>query len=315
MELPSAVVLSCGEKSPKDLIHQIMKSDLPDSKLIVDKIRAYLWHVETKYYTCDIHLCMLEEKTLGNLEFADSVQAAVIYFDSKSESSFSKVQEWMVFIDEFNPEVRLLVCENCTDEITDEKREPIQRWCLKNGFELVELNPHVELDNDSEDDFMETTGIQRIIQALQAHLWPNLEMKEQPGLASSKFGQMLQNNNSPDKADAEDSSDTKTLEKAFSELSTTTTANDESSVPSESAACDEYFSGSILSSLEMMNLASNDVEGSQSFEALFQQFQHLKEKAKNLPPEERKAYAEKVVLAFWKAMGGDEDEIAGLDSE
>ena len=31
--------------------------------------------------------------------------------------------------------------------------------------------------------------------------------------------------------------------------------------------------------------------------------------AQQLTHEERKAYAEKVVLAFWDAIGGDEDEI------
>lgn len=31
--------------------------------------------------------------------------------------------------------------------------------------------------------------------------------------------------------------------------------------------------------------------------------------AQQLPHEERKHYAEKVVLAFWDAIGGDEDEV------
>ena len=33
------------------------------------------------------------------------------------------------------------------------------------------------------------------------------------------------------------------------------------------------------------------------------------EHAEGLPNEERKAYAEKVVIAFWDAMGGDEEEV------
>ena len=35
--------------------------------------------------------------------------------------------------------------------------------------------------------------------------------------------------------------------------------------------------------------------------------------ADSLPHEERKAYAEKVVMAFWNAIGGEEDEVTPSD--
>ena len=38
----------------------------------------------------------------------------------------------------------------------------------------------------------------------------------------------------------------------------------------------------------------------------------LTEHAEKLPHEERKAYAEKVVMAFWDAIGGDEEEVRDL---
>ncbi len=34
--------------------------------------------------------------------------------------------------------------------------------------------------------------------------------------------------------------------------------------------------------------------------------------AQQLPHEQKKDYAEKVVLAFWEAIGGDEDEVKDL---
>ena len=48
---------------------------------------------------------------------------------------------------------------------------------------------------------------------------------------------------------------------------------------------------------------------SKSFKGIFVFFA---EKADCLPPSERKAYAEQVAISFWKAIGGDEDEIGGL---
>lgn len=38
----------------------------------------------------------------------------------------------------------------------------------------------------------------------------------------------------------------------------------------------------------------------------------MKERASSLPATERKDYAEKVAIAFWRALGGSEEEIAGL---
>ncbi len=42
----------------------------------------------------------------------------------------------------------------------------------------MELDPvPIDEDSDVEDDFQESTGIKRVIQALHAHVWPNLTMK------------------------------------------------------------------------------------------------------------------------------------------
>ena len=50
----------------------------------------------------------------------------------------------------------------------------------------------------------------------------------------------------------------------------------------------------------------------ESFEELFGQMHEMKLHAQSLPDDQRKEYAEKVTLAFWRAMGFDEEEISGL---
>lgn len=49
------------------------------------------------------------------------------------------------------------------------------------------------------------------------------------------------------------------------------------------------------------------------FGELFGQLLAMKELAASLPPNHRRAAAEELVTAFWKAMGGDPEEIDGLD--
>ncbi|XP_076342603.1 alpha- and gamma-adaptin-binding protein p34-like [Tachypleus tridentatus] len=52
-----------------------------------------------------------------------------------------------------------------------------------------------------------------------------------------------------------------------------------------------------------------------SFESLLSKFHSMKEKAATLCGAERRKYAEKVTVALWRALGGQEEEVAGLSSE
>lgn len=47
-------------------------------------------------------------------------------------------------------------------------------WCLYNKFELVELERTGDSDSDTEGN---KYGIERIIEALHAHTWPNIVLK------------------------------------------------------------------------------------------------------------------------------------------
>lgn len=52
----------------------------------------------------------------------------------------------------------------------------VDDWCIKNEYELVELEQ--KLDNkDPDDGFQECVGIDRVIEILHAHEWPNLITK------------------------------------------------------------------------------------------------------------------------------------------
>jgi hypothetical protein len=46
----------------------------------------------------------------------------------------------------------------------------------------------------------------------------------------------------------------------------------------------------------------------QEFEKLFSQFQNIKDKSSTLTEEERKKFAEEAAMAFWKALGGDDED-------
>ena len=57
-------------------------STLPSGEPVTETIEAYPWHIDTKYYTANIHLCTTETRTIGDREFADNVQGLVLFFDT-----------------------------------------------------------------------------------------------------------------------------------------------------------------------------------------------------------------------------------------
>ena len=66
----------------------------------------------------------------------------------------------------------------------------------------------------------------------------------------------------------------------------------------------KFINYSYFDNLKFFNFQGDDDEEI-NFEDLFFQFHKMKEMSKTLPESERKAYAEKVALAFYKSIGGE----------
>ena len=67
------------------------KSDCPAPKELSDtgSLSSYLWKIENKYYTADVHLCACSVSSLPpQCEFASSMnfQSVIIVFDQKEVS-------------------------------------------------------------------------------------------------------------------------------------------------------------------------------------------------------------------------------------
>lgn len=254
-EKPSVLFMSCSDVNPDDIIKLVLNTDLPESVKIDEDILAYPWHIENKYYTTDVYLCSLQKKSISNRKFADSVEAVILHFDHKN--GLDNAESWLPFLNEYGPEIKILLCKNCPDE-SDEgcNKRTAQEWCVNKGFELVELEPIIDED-DVDDDFPETTGVKRIIQALNAHVWPNLVMKTE---------------NSKPREELENVRNEFCLEESLEEL----------------------------------------LENEDDFGQLFSQLSEMKARVTALSGSDRKAAAEQVVKAFWKAMGGDDDELLDI---
>ena len=269
---PSVLFASCANDPPSNLI-KLMLGELPDANEYEKEIVCYPWHVSTKYYEADIHLCAMKSKVVSSPGFANSVQGVVLYFDNELPDSLRLVNEWLVLLKEYQPEIKILVCRQCSDESeTGINKREIQEWCIKEEFELVELDPEKDEECELEQDFPEAIGIKRVRQALEAHVWPNLILKDRKEPTS--MSGLLHGGTC------------KSTESNYESVSYT---------PGED---------NVEPSLE-------EIFGKQNvnFCELFGQLASMKERASSMPSDERKAFAEQLVLAYWNALGGDEDQI------
>jgi len=269
-------------------------------------------HLETKYYTADVNLCVLRSPTIGDQKFAELVEAVILFFSSNTtpidqEFSSTIVDPWLSFIQHWEEtSIKIFVCQRAS--YGSSSRLIMQQWCIKNDFEFVELDPDDETKSETED-CGEVYGVRRILQALKAHSWSNLEMKDERLMDADRAERLrsyLQEN------------DPATRSIAALESEDNSAINNQAKLDSSSSSAS---ASKLHSDIDQLLLKSDDPfqvphenegEGEVSFEELFSKFTEMKETASTLPPEQRKAYAEKVTLAFWKAIGGDDQEIEGI---
>ncbi|XP_073328045.1 alpha- and gamma-adaptin-binding protein p34 [Pagrus major] len=308
--IPCVVVTSCDSGfKEEELIKQIISSStLPEPTKREESVAWYPWTINNKYYTADVRLCVVPSTFQMSSEIAQSMQAFIAYFDSSVKDGLEKLHPWISVVEDLAPEVLILVCDRvCENGVT---RHEAQQWCLSHAFELVELNPQDLPDED--DDFPESTGVKRIVQALNANVWTSVEMKDGHnqgfGLMSSLVASRHNNPHSHSRQDPPSASlpveGSPVSEEAVLTESSTNTATQGDTVVDAMTDLDIQ---------ELANLTAGDADVD-NFERLFTKLKEMKDKASSMPHEQRKVHAEKVAKAFWMAIGGDDDEIDGLSS-
>ncbi|XP_017780288.1 PREDICTED: alpha- and gamma-adaptin-binding protein p34-like [Nicrophorus vespilloides] len=243
---PCVVIVSSSNTKPKSLIKLITKENPVEHSEKYSSL-SHPWRFETKYYTAEVELIGLSEYTEN--EFQKNVEALIIHMDSNKSTGLDDLKEWEPLETNFDPDIKLLIANYCNNE-TKVTKAMATDWCLKRGFEFIEIFPAVEADQEEQDLIEEKIGVDRIIEALETHIWSNLVMKD-------KVKEEKENKN-----------------------------------------------------VDLDELLMDDTND--DFTDLFNKLHMMKDSIQSMPVKERKQCAEQVVSAFWKAIGGDEEEIADL---
>lgn len=300
---PSLVILTLHSKKGENIVKGILDVDaVPAPSVVESKFHSWPWKIKNKYYTADIQISSVECLESHKERVLTTCEALIVYCDSHEATAIENLNSLMESLGGFEPEVQMLVCDTCStdDDSPGLSRLKAQQWCISNRWELIELNKIEEEDSGHEDDFPESWGFQRIRQALHAHTWSNLEMKDTSN--ANSLNAMMQSVVAMDERKAEKNENSS--EVMYSRLEDLTLNSD---VSSSNHTSEDGLNSSTLE--EYFDTGDGD------FEKLFSSFEQMKRTAASLPLEHRRDYAEKVAISFWKAIGGPEDELDGLDSD
>ncbi|KYN17908.1 PREDICTED: alpha- and gamma-adaptin-binding protein p34-like [Trachymyrmex cornetzi] len=258
MNLPRALIVSTKEGKAKEIAESIGAERLSEEDKIVD----YLWNIDNKYYTSQILVRAVEN--LSHKLPVEEVDALIVYHDPQADKVDQELEQLTSLATSLTAaEVLLFSCRAISDSPL---RDKVLHWCLHHKFELVELERMGDSECDTEGN---KYGIERIIEALHAHMWPNIVLKDK-----SCMGQAPEVNE---------------IEEQFENIRLTRD-------PVETLRMQDMLDG-------IMGDENAD------FGELYGQLMAMKEHAASLPTNERRLVAEQVVTAFWKAMGGDLLEI------
>ncbi|CAL8356367.1 unnamed protein product [Lota lota] len=306
--VPSILITSSDPAfKEEELIKQILSTEcLPEPVKREETVTWYPWTLNNKYYTADVRLCTVPSTFQMTSEIAQSMQAFIAYFDSTAKDGLEKLSPWISVVEDLGPEVLILVCDRVCEQGVS--RHTAQQWCLAHAFELVELNPQDLPDED--DDFPESTGVKRILQALNANVWSSVEMKDEHNQGFGLMSSLVANRHNNVRSGQNPPSSSSPAEGA-NESEVPAVRDSEGSAPARVETIVDPMTH--LDIQELANLTAGDADV-ENFERLFTKLKEMKDKASSLPHDQRKVHAEKVAKAFWMAIGGEADEVEDLSS-
>ncbi|XP_011499439.1 PREDICTED: alpha- and gamma-adaptin-binding protein p34-like [Ceratosolen solmsi marchali] len=268
MNLPRVLISNSKRAKAKEIASKMGAKYLSQQA----DMETYLLDIDNKYYTAQILLCTTDNLSINLSNF----EALIFHYDLETGDSFRLMSEQIVpLLDRSEAEILLLVCNSIPNATV---REQVLEWCALRKFELIELehSDPVEIMELEED--QSKYGIERIVEALETHMWPNINLKNctRKNTQGSQFevnevGDQLEN---VCLSNAQDISERLQME-------------------------------SVLDGI--MNNEGAD------FGELFCHLRAMKEHAASMPSNQRRVAAEQLVTAFWKAIGGDPSEVEEIN--
>ena len=143
------------------------------------------WTIDNKYYTAQLVLSMLTtEQHMADLPSLIDHQAVVAVFNAAT-ATLPQVQELWTAAENhnINYEIKMVValCTECS--APPKWLDEADAWCATRLAEFVvvqDLSAATPIESIPATERRDEDGLQRVIEALQAHMWPGMQRKSTP---------------------------------------------------------------------------------------------------------------------------------------
>ena len=276
---PKILLISCCKDGDIDFLVEGIIIDQENNESVSETslYKEHHWTIKNKYYSADISLIATGTSQPNDVikQFLDEIEAVIISFELGDECTFHTAKSLAKHFEGRDLDVKLLFAKEIErlPEL-DARRETVTKWCVENSFELVE-----SYATDENEEFPEKIGFERVREALHTNMWPNMESAQESKISQAVTGHR--------------------------------NGHDHPVELKQASAC-ETEGAEGQDRKETNSLLGGGESDLQNFEELFGKLHDMKLHAQSLSDEGRKEYAEQVTIAFWKAMGMNDDEISGL---
>ncbi|KAG2235558.1 hypothetical protein INT48_003121 [Thamnidium elegans] len=136
------------------------------------------YEMKTKYYTAKVDFWLDEIETTAvketvaayckeETEISKVVDAFVFIFDKSKLDTFDTIKDWVPFLDQSCPNIKLCIGTRTKEPLTAEEDAEIGDWCLNNGIDYVDMDETTETP-------MDKVGMELALEILQTHFWDGM---------------------------------------------------------------------------------------------------------------------------------------------
>jgi hypothetical protein len=278
--LNNVLIVGCSE-STEYLAKQMYEiSTFEDVKIEDVPFRKFQYQLTTKYYeaTVDFYMLDISKKDKPEQFFKNFQSVLSIY---KCVDSFNKLKDYLSKLTDLTFETCLCIQQQEYEDVGKHK-QLVQQWCMNSGYEFVEL---IKDQKKEKSGLLKggSTGINRIMEALECTMWP-------------KMKRIVPNKNKQEKKEENKTvEENKDVEKKTDEQKKTLETLD-----------DEYFKKLVQEELdEDEKKTDSELE---KFDNLIAQALQLRSQGHNLGHEERKERAAQIAMQLLQMLDGEDEE-------
>eukprot|EP00164_Ancoracysta_twista_P002820 GFYU01003752.1.p1 GENE.GFYU01003752.1~~GFYU01003752.1.p1 ORF type:complete len:542 (+),score=176.53 GFYU01003752.1:72-1697(+) len=278
---------------------------------------------KTKYYVADINLFTRRRHDMSNDNLSlPGCEGLVLCVDVTQTQSSTEALELWKGVDGFNA-VAIQLCvgvlpaahynkaTGSDHEKVKGQEDRVKAWCLENGFEYIAV-PDTVLDTQQlqeKDTHGEKIGYERVIEALQCHLWTPVDMTDDAPSQSVSDATVP-------------STTTQTSSKSVSQATSSTSKEVVETQPKAAVKKDTVSTVSASDTKakakaekKQTPLAGQDAASIDEFEKMMDYAKHVRETAHTLDDKQRREFASAAAVKLFELFGIDDSDDEGVDSD